>query len=164
MLEDIIKKYRRFSRGYAADPPAFVHPNILVGPGVFLTPGFVSRCNINCVINCVGDIETPAWIRVSPEIRYACIPMLDDPKYPILEKHYTEFQTLMDYCMRHPRTQIIYVHCQAGINRSATMALAYVCKRFRFPLYRAVENMARQRPCILMNLGFQNQLENFVVS
>jgi protein-tyrosine phosphatase len=47
------------------------------------------------------------------------------------------------------------------MNRSATLAAAYVVKRFGVPLSNVIENMGKQRPCIMTNPSFQRQLAEF---
>ena len=52
---------RRNSKGWHADPPARVHPKILVGAGSFLTPEFAREHQITHVINCAFPEDCPSW-------------------------------------------------------------------------------------------------------
>jgi protein-tyrosine phosphatase len=70
----------------------------------------------------------------------------------------------MDRFLRDPSCRNVYVHCQAGMNRSATLVIAYIVRRFRAPLHGVVEHVARQRPCILTNMHFQDYLCKFAVA
>ena len=67
----------------------------------------------------------------------------------------------MDKFLRDPQCRKVYVHCHAGMNRSATLAIAYVHRRFGIPMMKLIESVARQRPCILTNPAFQRQLVEF---
>jgi protein-tyrosine phosphatase len=59
-----------------------------------------------------------------------------------------------------PRTLI---HCQAGINRSATLATAYYMYKTGKPLLDAIDHMVRLRPIILRNEDFIAQLTIWAV-
>ena len=84
-----------------------------------------------------------------------------DDETNIIAKHYDAFETAMDTYLRDPACKNVYVHCQAGMNRSATLVMAYVVKRFRVQLQYLVNHVARQRPCIMTNPHFQDYLVKF---
>jgi len=161
MLQAILNKYRHTSKGFAHDKIATVYPRILLGPGFILLPSFVQVRQITHVINCAEDYECPLGLKnaLGPD-RYACMNALDDPT-DILRKHYAHFEAAMDKFLRDPTCRNVYVHCQAGMNRSATLVMAYVIRRFRVKLNDIVETVARQRPCILTNPHFQEYLCKF---
>ena len=71
------------------------------------------------------------------------------------------FEAAMDAYLRDPVCKNIYVHCQAGMNRSATLVVAYVFKRFRVDFAYLINHVARQRPCVMTNLHFQDYLVKF---
>ena len=84
-----------------------------------------------------------------------------DDETNILEKHYATFEATMDAYLRDPICKNVYVHCQAGMNRSATLVVAYVFKRFRVEFMYLINHVARQRPCIMTNPHFQDYLVKF---
>jgi protein-tyrosine phosphatase len=79
----------------------------------------------------------------------------------IIRDFYPKFEETMDRYLRDPRCRKVYVHCQAGMNRSAALAIAYVHRRFGIPMMKLIESTVRQRPCILTNTSFQRQLVEF---
>lgn len=84
-----------------------------------------------------------------------------DDETNILQKHYPAFEAAMDAYLRDPACKNVYVHCQAGMNRSATLVIAYVFKRFRVEFAYLINHVARQRPCIMTNAHFQDYLVKF---
>ena len=140
-------------------PPAFAYPRILVGAGSQLTPAFLQTYRITHVINCAYNEASPAWFRASFPTKYACIDALDRESVNILH-WYPEFEkTLHKFLQEGDGT--IFVHCQMGINRSAYLAIAYVCKRFHLDLAMTVRNMRAQRPCVCQNQAFMRQVSVF---
>jgi protein-tyrosine phosphatase len=56
----------------------------------------------------------------------------------------------------------VYVHCQAGINRSASLALLYVLKNFDVEPISLIQSVRKQRPCMFSNPTFRRQIEEFI--
>jgi len=149
-----------FSPTYLREPPAFFHPRILVGPGVFLTPEFVEKYGITHVINCAQDEFSPPWWRNRYPSKYKVLNAIDSLQSNILE-WYPEFEATLHQFLREG-TGMVYVHCQAGMNRSASLALAYTCKNLGMEFGQLVSSVRRQRPCILQNQVFMKQVKEFV--
>ena len=149
-----------FSPTYLREPPAFFHPRILVGPGVFLTPEFVEKYGITHVINCAQDEFSPPWWRNRYPSKYKVLNAIDSLQTNILE-WYPEFEATLHQFLREG-TGMVYVHCQAGMNRSASLALAYTCKNLGMEFGQLVSSVRRQRPCILQNPVFMKQVKEFV--
>lgn len=55
----------------------------------------------------------------------------------------------------------MFVHCHAGISRSATVCIAYVMKHHQTDLTQAYDFVKQKRPCISPNLHFMGQLLAF---
>lgn len=145
---------------YLRQPPAFFHPRILVGPGVFLSMSFVKQYGITHVINCAFEGDTmPWWKEFYPE-RYKCLNAIDNIQVNILD-WYPEFERTMHAFLKQG-TGVVYVHCQAGMNRSGSLALAYTAKNLGMGFDELVASVRRQRPCILQNPVFMNQVKEFI--
>jgi hypothetical protein len=145
---------------YIRQPAAYFHTRILVGPGAFLTPAFANERNITHVINCAFDGDSPKWWRNVHSNRYMCMNAIDSPFHNILN-WYPKFEETMKRFLREGNG-VVYVHCQAGMNRSASLALAYVVKNFHQPFHPFKMAVLRQRPCMFQNVVFMNQVEEFI--
>jgi protein-tyrosine phosphatase len=140
-------------------PAAFVYPRILVGAGSQLTPTFCQTYRITHVINCAYNEASPAWFRSNFPTKYKCINALDSETANILD-WYPEFEKTLHQFL-NDGDGVVYVHCQMGINRSAYLAIAYVCKRFHLNLDMIVKNMRTQRPCVCQNKAYMEQVSVF---
>ncbi|UJR26699.1 hypothetical protein I4U23_008015 [Adineta vaga] len=56
------------------------------------------------------------------------------------------------------KNQNILIHCHAGMSRSATIACAYLMKKYNLSYETALEQLRTKRPCVYPNPGFANQL------
>ena len=149
-----------FSPQFMKDPPAFFHPRILVGPGAFLSPYFAQKHEITHVINCAFDNDSPSWWRERNPAKYTVLHATDSLQTNILD-WYPRFESTMKEFLRQG-TGVVYVHCQAGMNRSGFLALAYTCKNLGMEFDPLVASVKKQRPCILQNPVFMNQVKEFI--
>ena len=146
---------------YLRQPPAYFHTRILVGPGAYLTPKFVYERGISHVINCAFPEDSPAWFRTKFPKLYTCLSAPDTLTHWILD-WYPAFEQAMFSYLRSPGAGVVYVHCQAGMNRSAFLALTYVCDRFHMDGETMLEAFKRQRPCMFQNSVYRRQVLNFL--
>eukprot|EP01006_Ploeotia_vitrea_P014522 TRINITY_DN39385_c0_g1_i1.p1 TRINITY_DN39385_c0_g1~~TRINITY_DN39385_c0_g1_i1.p1 ORF type:complete len:269 (+),score=6.24 TRINITY_DN39385_c0_g1_i1:98-904(+) len=80
----------------------------------------------------------------------------DEEYYDLLGEHFDTAFTLIEDARRNE--QPILVHCFAGINRSATIVIAYLMAHAKWSLMRAVAHTYSLRPFILQNRSFRVQL------
>jgi hypothetical protein len=157
-ISDILSKNRLLSRGPFLDPVTTPFSRIIVGDGLRLTCEFMELYNITHVVNCADE---SACRVILPEDRYKCLNAIDSSTVNIFDGWYTEFKETMDRYLRSPECKNVYVHCQAGINRSVSLTAGYIVKKFGVPVEKVVQKMSQQRPCILTNEAFQEQLFHF---
>lgn len=145
---------------YIHEPAAYFSSRILVGHGSKLTPWFAVQHRITHVINCADDPQTPQWFKRSRSDKYFCINAIDSPYHNILDWYPMFESVLLRFLREGPG--VVYVHCQAGMNRSAFLALTYVVKNYGFPLDTTIRTTQAQRRCMYQNTVFMNQVREFI--
>lgn len=145
---------------YLRQPPAWFYSRILVGPGAILTPSFAAQYRITHVINCAMEEYSPWWFRKRHPTRYRVLNAIDSLDVNIL-KWYPRFEAAL-YQFLLESNGVVYVHCQAGMNRSGFLTLAYVTKNFGVDFDALVRAAKQQRPCVLSNPVFMNQVREFI--
>lgn len=145
---------------YLHEPAAYFSSRILVGHGSKLTPWFAIQHKITHVINCADDAQTPEWFKRAHLDKYFCIAAIDSPYHNILD-WYPLFESVLLRFLRQG-DGVVYVHCQAGMNRSAFLALTYVAKNYGFPLDVTIRATQCQRRCMYQNPVFMNQVREFI--
>jgi len=56
----------------------------------------------------------------------------------------------------------VLIHCQAGVSRSASVCIAYVCASKNLSFEEGLAFVRAIRPCICPNANFQRQLKEFI--
>jgi len=83
----------------------------------------------------------------------------DDDDFPILRIHLHTMCRWITAALREEPAAQIYIHCYAGINRSAALAIGYVCDVFGLAAEEVIPHVRSQaRRLVLMNRGFEDQL------
>jgi protein-tyrosine phosphatase len=72
---------------------------------------------------------------------------------------YPEFENWMRFFLRSTNGTV-FVHCKAGVNRSAYLVLTFVSKNFGIDFRRLLAAVRRQRPIICDNSAFMRQVED----
>jgi protein-tyrosine phosphatase len=55
----------------------------------------------------------------------------------------------------------VYIHCFAGVSRSASIVISYLMKKFNWAFYEAFQFTKKKRRFIDPNPGFVRQLKNY---
>lgn len=158
---DDVASYRRRSRGWQNDAPAYIHSRILFGAGIFIDEEFVEKHKITHVINCAFDSDSPKWFREKYPTKYKSIEALDTLNSNILE-WYPLFEKTMQTFLSDVNSKTIYVHCQCGINRSGFLCVLYACKKLNFEYNEVVKSVLTQRPCALTNPTYRKQIQDLL--
>jgi len=140
----------------AMEPPVYVYPNILLGAGAMLTPRFVGEHHITHVINCAFPENSPAWFRSRYPSRYVGLNAIDSSDVKILD-WYPAFEETLRRFLRSPGVGTVFVHCQAGINRSAFLILYFMTRNFGFDFKTSVKNVRRFRT-VCTNPAFMKEI------
>jgi hypothetical protein len=160
-MEEVCRQYRRNSRGWRVDPVARVHSRIIVGAahdfGIFL----MSKYGITHVVNCAEDYFGNTNFKATWPERYACIGAIDSEKEDIT-KWYPEFEKKMNEFMVDVKCEVIYVHCECGVNRSSFLTLIYLCIKFGYAPETIGKSMIIQRPCVFTNKAFMTQAIEYI--
>lgn len=144
---------------YKKYPSARIHPCILIGPGEFLTEKYAETEEITHVINCAYQEDSPSWFKQKYPERYCCLGAHDNLETSII-KWYPEFKKNMKSFLQEKDSKTIFIHCQCGINRSAFLALMFVCESFHFSFEKTMKDILSQRPCALTNKSFKTQVKD----
>jgi hypothetical protein len=135
-------------------PPVEFFPGVWLG-NVFNAQDlhFRHQYNIQTIINCATYEAQPQLMNI---YTYICLNGSDEKNYKILEYHFDYVYDMIERSLE--RGHNVLLHCQCGVNRSATMAVAYLCKKTQCLIENAILDIFKQRPCILSNVGFREQL------
>lgn len=88
-------------------------------------------------------------------VKYSFIEALDLPEFD-MKRVFEESTNLIDSVRNTGGS--IFVHCNAGVSRSASVVIAYLMKSERLKYQQAYDVIKNARPCIKPNNGFVQQL------
>ena len=104
--------------------PFEIAPRVYFGPASH-TWSVDTMAPFTHVVNC-DSIPTST----GPPGRAKCFLFLksdDSETFPILERHYPTLRTFIVEALASGSSNRVYIHCHAGVNRSAALACAYAC-------------------------------------
>jgi protein-tyrosine phosphatase len=133
----------------------------MFGPGVFLSSDFIQKNNITHVLNCAGPGDVPSFVATHFGNKYAVLNAVDSPLVDITN-WFPEYTVHMDRFLQDTTCKMVYVNCQAGMNRSGFLTVLYSCMKFKYKFEDACRAVILQRPCALMNPVFYKQVQDYI--
>eukprot|EP00929_Paragymnodinium_shiwhaense_P118352 TRINITY_DN90283_c0_g1_i1.p1 TRINITY_DN90283_c0_g1~~TRINITY_DN90283_c0_g1_i1.p1 ORF type:complete len:190 (-),score=37.04 TRINITY_DN90283_c0_g1_i1:521-1090(-) len=138
--------------------PAEVSPGVYLG-GVAeaLNDEVLSERGISGILNMAPSMCGPSSSRGFPDAyRTLDIDAEDSDGYDLFSEDVPEALNFIDEALAENRK--VFVHCFAGMNRSATICAAWMMRTEKRPLLEVVRHLARQRGLVLQNMTFVNGL------
>lgn len=157
-VEDVQSGSRAFqsvSIGYVVD----TKPDLSVAkvlPGLLMGSQDVTQCqNVLEEYNVSHILSLGVNVPKLEGYDYTFLSILDLPE-SCLTDIFHECFTVIDSVRKKNKT--IYVHCNAGVSRSASVVIAYLMKESNLKFKDAHKYLKTIRPCIKPNEGFVKQL------
>lgn len=117
----------------------------------------LARLGITAVLNVAPSVcRDPVTKYISRGITYFQLEARDDRTFAIIEECLPRAREFV--AAAHASGRGVLIHCMAGVNRSATLAVAYLLLRDRVQLLELFAQCVAARPSILQNAHFQLQL------
>lgn len=115
------------------------------------------KLGITHVVSCLEQRELPLVAFLDAGFETLFLPVRDGMEEDIASAFPRFFEFVSG---AGPRTRVL-VHCQAGVSRSATLAIAAVMQTQQLRFYDAYRWVRARRPQVLPNIGFASQLQRF---
>jgi protein-tyrosine phosphatase len=115
---------------------------------------------ITHIINAAAEI--PNYHEATTGIRYFKLQLTDDPRPSVdnLLKNLEPTYNFIISAIRSNPNARIFVHCAAGISRSASIVIYYLMKKNTIGLKQALENLKKLRNSINPNPWYISQLQD----
>ncbi|SCU95721.1 LAMI_0F03466g1_1 [Lachancea mirantina] len=133
-----------------------------------------AQLNVTHILSAIKFQKIPEYL-VRKSYTLKNIPVDDDDTTDILQ-YIDECNRFIDLCLfpdeveldprkvdfrKKPQRGTIYIHCHAGVSRSAAFAVAYLMYRYSLNLKSALYALKRRRPAAQPNDNFMEQLKMY---
>lgn len=146
-----------FSMDVLRDPFHEISSDVVLGSRP--TPEHVDALRalgVTHVVSCLPDGEQDTVAFLGEHFTTLYLPLRDG----ILEDIGSHLPPFFDFVASAEKGRAL-VHCEVGVSRSATLAIAHVMKTRRLRFYEAYREVRRRRPQVLPNVGFATQLQRY---
>ena len=145
------------------EAPARIAPDLLLGAAAHAADvAQLQALGVTAVLNLAPQsCDDPVGSYAAREIGYTALEADDFSDYPLLELHLEQAREL--YAEVAAAGGTLLVHCFAGVNRSAAIAVALLMLTRRTPLVPTLTSVAALRPFVLTNRSFRRQLAELAV-
>lgn len=137
--------------GSTYDTLSWVDGNVAIG-GYKAASNKQLMSDFDCIVSMIPVKDTPRFAG----IEYFSKPVPDNPKYNIASEAGDAAIFVRNRIAAGKR---VFVHCHAGISRSATVVLIYLMARHGMPLPDALALLKNKRPQVHPNDGFMRILK-----
>ena len=136
------------------DPINYIIDNIYLGNKVAAKDeDLLKSYNVTAVVNCAGDFKSNY-----KDLRFIAFNWDDSSSQNLLP----EIEVGYKFIKKNSKGKNnIFVHCQAGRSRSASMVLFYIMKEKGWDFDKTYKYVKEKRPCVSPNRGFRKQLQDY---
>lgn len=140
------------------ESPAQVAPDLFIGSAEHAADlPQLKQLGITAVLNAAPSVcDDPTDLYEDNGMAYAECDAEDFDGYPVLECHLPDVTSFVE-AQRSGGGRTL-IHCFAGVNRSAALAIALLTLREKRPLLAVAAECFEKRPFILSNESFRKQL------
>ena len=101
-------------------------------------------------------------IPIFEDYNYLIINVIDNEynfQHNNISKYFSQTNNFIENAIK--KNENIYVHCIAGVSRSATIICAYLIWKYNMTVDEAINKIRLNRPIINPNIYFKEQLNNY---
>jgi protein-tyrosine phosphatase len=133
---------------------SLVLPNLYLGPEPCLDEDFAAlqALNVSAILSVQdgedrpdGGIEAERMAATKRKISFTNVPVRDFDRVQLVRRLPDCVATLAHLI---DSGHTVYVHCSAGINRSPTVVVAYLCQHLGWTLDRSLTHVTTRRACV----------------
>ena len=139
---------------FADSAPSKIRNNLYLGSHAHArSSAMMKAIGVNLIVNCTTTIPN-----YHEGIEYKRFPLTDVAQDPI-ELYFEDACLTITDAIQKGKT--VFVHCEAGISRSASIVIAYLMKSENIVFSDAFTSVRQVRPIIAPNIGFELKLRDF---